>query len=200
MGQRHLAVAVFALWAGFSAEARAEDEKDKDKDKDDEKVTLAVDSDDARVLIERRANVVEGWQTTFGIPVFTSTEQWEPVCAVPCKLHLSPHAAFRVSGRGIAPSHEFLLPKGNEVHVDAHARSSFWYSAGIASTIFGALFIAAGAVSTGLSGNITSTEAETQVRSFGVVFLVTGAVLLGVGVPLWLTGRSTVTSADGRSL
>ena len=105
-----------------------------------------------------------------------------------------------MSGRGVASSHEFLLPKGDDVRVDVHARAAFLYSAGIAGTIVGALLLAGGAVSTGLSGNITSTDAEASVRSFGVVFLVTGAVLAGIGVPLWLTGRSSVTTPDGRSL
>lgn len=187
------AFCAFSIVASLARDAAADDG-------DEEKVTLTVESDDPHVLIERRANTVEGWQTTFGIPVFTATEQWEPACAVPCKLHISPHAAYRATGRGVASSHEFVLPKGNDLHLDVHARSAFWYSAGIAGTIFGTLLVAGGAISTSLSGNITSTEAEQNVRSFGVVFLVTGAVLLGVGVPLWLTGRSTVSTTDGRSL
>ena len=164
------------------------------------KVTLAVEADDAAVLVERRANVVEGWQTTFGIPVFTATEQWEPICAVPCTLRVSPHAAYRINGRGIATSHEFLLPKGSELHLDVSTRPAFFYSAGIASTVIGSLLVLGGVVSTYFAGNITNTEAESSVRSFGVAFLVTGGLMLAAGVPLWVTGRSTVRTKDGQRL
>jgi len=35
--------------------------------------------------------------------------------------------------------------------------------------------------------------AETTVRGFGLTFLITGAVFLAVGLPLWLTGKSSVS-------
>jgi hypothetical protein len=165
-----------------------------------EMVKLTVTANDDRVLIERRANVVEGWQTTLGIPVFTSTEQWEPVCAVPCTLQVSPHAGYRVSGRGIATSHEFLLPKGPDVKLDVKASSSFWYGAGTALTIVGGLLVVVGGTSALVSTNITSTEAEGTLRGLGLGFLVVGGVMLAAGIPLWLTGRSVVRTPEGRSL
>jgi hypothetical protein len=171
-----------------------------EKKDDDDKVRLTVTADDDHVILERRANTVEGWQTTLGIPVFTATEQWEPVCAVPCTVQLSPHAAFRVNGRGIASSHEFLLPKGPDVKLEVSGRSSFWYGAGTGLTIVGGLLLAVGATSTLVAGNITSTDAETTLRGFGVTFLIAGAAMLVAGIPLILTGKSTVRSADGRVL
>jgi hypothetical protein len=208
-----VALVVLASLVAVPSSARADDEPPiaagadarpavaaLEKKDDDDKIRLTVTADDDHVLLERRANTVEGWQTTLGIPVFTSTEQWEPACAVPCTMQVSPHAAFRVNGRGIASSHEFLLPKGPDVKLDVTARSSFWYGAGTALTVVGALLVAVGGTSALVAGNITSTDAETTVRGFGVTFLVAGAVMLITGVPLVLTGKSTVRSADGRSL
>jgi hypothetical protein len=208
-----VALVVLASLVAVPSSARADDEPPiaagadarpavaaLEKKDDDDKIRLTVTADDDHVLLERRANTVEGWQTTLGIPVFTSTEQWEPACAVPCTIQISPHAAFRVNGRGIASSHEFLLPKGPDVKLDVTARSSFWYGAGTALTVVGALLVAVGGTSALVAGNITSTDAETTVRGFGVTFLVAGAVMLITGVPLVLTGKSTVRSADGRSL
>jgi hypothetical protein len=208
-----VALVVLASLVAVPSSARADDEPPiaagadarpavaaPEKKDDDDKIRLTVTADDDHVLLERRANTVEGWQTTLGIPVFTSTEQWEPACAVPCTIQVYPHAAFRVNGRGIASSHEFLLPKGPDVKLDVTARSSFWYGAGTALTVVGALLVAVGGTSALVAGNITSTDAETTVRGFGVTFLVAGAVMLITGVPLVLTGKSTVRSADGRSL
>ena len=167
---------------------------------DEEKVTMIVDSDSDQAQIERRANVVEGWQTTLGIPIYTSTQQWEPVCVVPCKVQVSPHAAYRVSGRGVADSHEFVLPKGDEVHLEIRARSAFWHGTGVALTVLGGVLGAVGGISTGVAGNITNTDAEATLRGFGVTFLVAGAVMLAAGIPLWITQQSSVRTADGRSL
>jgi hypothetical protein len=169
-------------------------------DDDEPKVQLTVTADDDRVLLERRANTVEGWQTTLGIPVFTATDQWEPACAVPCTVHLSPHAAYRVNGRGIAASHEFLLPKGDDVTLQVTARPAFWYGAGVALTVVGGILAVVGGTSTLVAGNITSTDAETTVRSFGAAFLISGGLMLAAGIPLWLTGKSTVRAADGTTL
>ncbi len=181
---------VLAVWAA-PAIARADD---------DEKVTVIVDADDDQAQIQRRANTVEGWQTTLGIPIFTSTEQWEPVCVAPCKVQLSPHATYRVSGRGVADSHDFVLPKGDELRLEVRARSAFWHGAGVGLTVLGGMLTAVGGISTSVAGNITSTDAEATVRSFGVTFLVAGVVMLATGVPLWITQRSAVRTADGHWL
>jgi hypothetical protein len=192
MKSRCLGLALFVAALSLPASALADD--------DEQKVTLAVEADDSAVLVERRGNVVEGWQTTFGIPVFTSTEQWEPVCAVPCRLKVSPHAAYRISGRGIASSHEFLLPKGSEVNLAVNTRPALLYSAGVAATVVGGLLVLGGVVSTYFAGNITNTDAESSLRSFGVAFLVSGGLLLAAGVPLIVTGKTSVKTTDGQSL
>jgi hypothetical protein len=196
MKRRFVLVGIGAMVAGQLVAVRAH----ADDDAAEEKVILSVTADDDRVLIERRTNIVEGWQTTLGIPVFTTTEQWEPACAVPCTLHVSPHVGYRASGRGIATSHEFLLPKGPEVKLEVKARSSLWYGSGIGLTIVGGVLAVVGGTSTLVSSNITSTEAETTVRGFGLGLLVAGGVMLAVGIPLWLTGRSAVKTPDGRTL
>jgi hypothetical protein len=164
---------------------------------------MVVESDSPGTLIERRANMVEGWQTTLGIPVYTSTEQWEPACVAPCRVMVNPNAAFRVNGRGIATSRDFVLPgedgKG-EVRLDVRTRSAFWHDVGQAMTIVGTLLVAVGGVSTLYANSITDTEEEKTLRRFGVSFLVGGGVLMGVGIPLWITQRSWVRGPDGSAL
>ena len=147
----------FVAASGMPREARAAEEED-------DKVNVTVSSDDPSALVERRANVVEGWQTTFGIPVFTVTEQWEAVCATPSTMHAFRNAAYRVNGRGVATSHEFVLPKGNDVQLEVHSRAAFWYSTGVASAVIGGLFVLGGVISTYFAGNVTNTEAESTIR------------------------------------
>jgi hypothetical protein len=48
--------------------------------------------------------------------------------------------------------------------------------------------------------SITSTEEEKTLRSFGVSFLAGGGLMLGIGIPLWITQRSWVRGPDGSAL
>lgn len=114
-------------------------------------VMMVVEADSPGALIERRANSVEGWQTTLGIPVYTSTEQWEPACATPCRVMVNPNTAFRVNGRGIATSREFVLPSegaSGEVRLDIRTRSAFWHDVGQAMTLVGTVLVVVGGIST----------------------------------------------------
>jgi hypothetical protein len=166
-------------------------------------VTMVVESDSPGTLIERRANAVEGWQTTLGIPVYTSTEQWEPACAAPCRVMVNPNAAFRVNGRGIATSRDFVLPPDDgkgEVRLDVRTRSAFWHGVGQTMTVVGAVLVVIGGISTLYAPSITSTEEEKTLRSFGVSFLAGGGLMLGIGIPLWITQRSWVRGPDGSAL
>lgn len=164
---------------------------------------LVAESDSGGALIERRANAVEGWQTTLGIPVYTSTEQWEPACAAPCRVMVNPNSAFRVNGRGIATSREFVLPgedgKG-EVRLDIRTRSAFWHDVGQAMTVVGTVLVVVGGISTLYAPSITSTDEEKELRRFGLSFLAGGGLMMAIGIPLWVTQRSWVRGPDGSAL
>jgi len=165
-------------------------------------VMLVVEADDRGAIVERRANSVEGWQTTLGIPVYSATEQWEPVCVAPCRVWTSPTTAFRVTGRGIATSHDFVVPDtaSDEVRLDIRTRSAFWHGVGQFMTIVGSVLVVAGGISTLYAPSITSTDAEQSLRSFGVSFLAGGVLMMGIGIPLWITQRSQVRGPDGSTL
>ena len=151
------------------------------------------------MTIERRAHTVEGWETTYFVPFFHSTEQWETACAAPCVVHLDANATYRVGGSGVATSRSFTLPKvpaSAPLTLHVQARSAILSSAGTVLTTAGAVVTLVGLVSTLYSPSITSTQAETDVRKASVVILISGGVLLAVGIPLLLTGKSKVTT-DG---
>jgi hypothetical protein len=163
------------------------------------KIEIIVDADEDGALLERRVNTVEGWQATLGIPVYSSTQQWEPACVAPCKLKVDADSAYRVSGEGIATSRTFTLPALNDpLKLHVHGRSAFLYGAGQGLTTVGTVFVLFGGISTLYSKSITSTDAEESLRSVGVAVLITGAVFVAVGLPLWLSGKSTVRTDGGQ--
>lgn len=166
---------------------------------EDRKVEVAVSADSPEVTIERRAHTVEGWETTYLVPFFHSTEQWETACAAPCVVHLDSNATYRVGGSGVATSRSFTLPKvgaSGPLTLHVQARSALLATAGTVLTTAGAVVTMVGLVSTLYSPSITSTQAEAEVRKASVVILISGGVLLAVGIPLLLTGKSKVTT-DG---
>lgn len=170
-----------------SGVAQAADDDDKPK------VNMAVTADRVGVVIEHRVNAVEGWQTTLGVPVYTSTQQWEPVCVAPCNVKVDPNAIFRVGGVGVAPSREFVLPaQRKDLRLQVSAGSGPAYNIGLGLTTTGALFAAIGVVPLVYAGSITNTSAEDTVRGLGAGILGAGVLMLAVGVPMWLLGKSTV--------
>ena len=172
----------------LSSVARADD-----KDDEKPKVNLAVTADKVGVVIEHRVNGVEGWQTTLGVPIYTSTQQWEPVCVAPCNVKVDPNAIFRVGGVGVAPSRDFVLPaQRKELRLQVSAGSGPAYDLGLGLTTTGALFAGIGVIPLVYAGSLTNTSAEETVRGLGVGILGAGVLMLAIGVPLWLLGKSTV--------
>ncbi len=182
--------------SGIAGVARADDAPPANPpDAAEKRIDVSVDADGPGATIERRANTVEGWQTTLGIPVYSATQQWEPSCVAPCRVKLDPNSTYRATGDGVAASSTFTLPSGKgAVSLHVHTRSAFLHDAGIGLTTFGAIFTVVGGVSSLYAKNITSTDAEATVRGFGLTILITGAVFLAVGLPLWLGGKSVVTA------
>lgn len=180
----------------FAAPARADDVP-VPVVADDRKVEFTVDADDADATLERRMNTVEGWETTYGVPFFHSTEQWDTACAAPCIVRLDPNATYRVGGTGVATSRSFTLPKEGPHVLHIGERSAFFHSVGAGFTTAGVVVTLVGVVSTVYSPSITSTQAEADVRKAGLVILMSGVALLAIGIPLLLTGNSRVTTDRG---
>ena len=89
---------------------------------------VTIESTRAGAVVERRVNQVKGWSITLPFPAFTLTEQWEPVCVVPCAMRLERNAVYKVDGVGVAPSAAFVLPRGPEalgLRVDAASKLGY---------------------------------------------------------------------------
>jgi hypothetical protein len=110
---------------------------------------------------------------------------WDPVCSPPCERRLPRTALFRISGAEITTSSTFSLPADrSEVTLRVKAGASRWYWTGVILTAFGGSFALGGIGPPLLLGASFSTT--------GKVLGGAGAVMLAVGLPLWVLNRTTV--------
>jgi len=122
----------------------------------------------------------------------TPTPSWRDVCVAPCGTPVDPAALYRVGGGGFRDSRPFLLPRpAGEVTVDARMGSSVKHWLGISFTIGGGLELASGALLLALApGRSGSFGGDTQLSNqefftiSGITYLVLGAALLAIGIPL----------------
>jgi len=203
-GSVALRLATTAILAFAPLLSSSDADADDTKLVDEGRVTIDVDADSSDVVIERRASTVESLQTNYGIPLYSVSEQWVPACVVPCSVRVDAHSYYRVEGDGVAPSLHFTLPRrpdtADPIKLHVHARSGFLHSLGIGMSIVGGVAFVVGGISTLYAPSITNTSVESSVRQVGVVILVSGAVLLLAGIPMWLATYSNVRTDDGRVL
>jgi hypothetical protein len=111
--------------------------------------------------------------------------EWDPVCAPPCARRLPRTALFRVSGSRITTSATFNLPPDRpDVILRVKAGASRWYWTGVILTAFGG--------SLGLGGIGPPLLAGATFSTTGKVLAGAGAVMLAVGLPLWILNRTTI--------
>jgi hypothetical protein len=119
--------------------------------------------------------------------------KWVDLCVAPCGRPADPNALYRIGGGSIKPSPTFKMPRpAGEVRIDAETGSivKFWVGVGLA--IGGAAAAAGGgALYLSSQGSTNALDRDTF-RVEGIVYLVTGVVLLAVGLPLWLTNNTTI--------
>jgi hypothetical protein len=117
--------------------------------------------------------------------------KWQDVCLAPCNVPVHPGGTYRVGGGSIRGSEEFTMPRSSgQVVVDAQVGSKVKRGIGIALTIGGAVsalvggivFLAAPADTSDPYGYSANNREDTQF--LGVFYLVIGAVLMAVGIPL----------------
>ncbi|MES1207978.1 MAG: hypothetical protein ABUS79_18745 [Pseudomonadota bacterium] len=112
--------------------------------------------------------------------------KWDPVCTPPCDHDLPRAAIYRVTGTDITTSSTFTLPPSRpQATLVVKAGASRWYWTGIILTAVGGSFLLGGLGPPLLLGGSFSTTEK--------VLGGTGAVLVGVGLPLWLLNRTTVS-------
>jgi hypothetical protein len=146
-------------------------------------------------VVERRANHIKGWSLTLPFPAYTTSEQWEPVCVVPCALHLDRNAIYRIDGVDVAPSSAFVLPRGPDpLKLRVKAASKLAHDAGVGTTLVGVIsVIVAGTIAASAS---TARQAENTLLFVGAP----GLAVTAVGAILWGVNRSSVRTSDGLSL
>ncbi len=111
--------------------------------------------------------------------------KWDAVCSPPCQRRLPRAALFRITGAGITTSAAFSLPaKRPAVTLDVKTGTARWYWTGIVVSALGGSFLLGGAAPPLLMGGSFSTPQKILGGA--------GAVMLGVGLPLWIMNRTTV--------
>jgi hypothetical protein len=122
--------------------------------------------------------------------------KWQDVCLAPCNVSVHPAGAYRVGGGTIRASETFTMPRpSGQVLIDAQVGSKVKRGVGIGLTIGGGVAAAAGliylaAASDASNNDFTNTKDALQV--VGILYLVVGAVLMAVGIPL-STSSTSVT-------
>lgn len=167
-----------------------------------------LDTDDRRVTLMRQAD--PGGQPPRLAPDWAHrAAKWEPVCIAPCDLEVDPNVPYRMAGAGITPSSSFLLGPGPErLRVSAGSRSG--RMAGIVFTGVGVLTLTSGALFLALSTVFDSSaypgtsqersDLKSVYRAVGFVEIGIGVVTLAIGIPLWLSNRTTVENESGAAL
>jgi hypothetical protein len=168
---------------------------------------VVLEADDPRAALARRVGTgltIEGSSPLTRVRVGTL---WDDVCVTPCQKHVDTTAVYRIEGEGIWPSSSFRLAEGTTV-LRARTGSRTGLLGGAMLTLAGGgLTLVGGMVAAFSALPIDSNgDAESQ-RDTRRAVLVTGLVLLGVGVvslvsgiALWVTNTTSVTDARGTVL
>jgi len=123
--------------------------------------------------------------------------QWRDICVAPCRVAVNPTGVFRVGGNTIRPSDSFNMPRpSGQVVIDAEVGSTVKHWVGIALIIggvldagFGTLYYAA-ADDLATSSSNTTGMTKGYFQAVGIVGIVTGVILLAIGIPLSLSSTS----------
>ena len=159
--------------------------------------TVELHANDGRATLERRraTHALGG----LGLPdlAIGGVTEWEPVCTSPCAMPVSRRSTYRVAGDGLVPSSTFALPTGSRLRLDADLGSSKGRVSGALLTLAGAgaLVLGTGALVTSpvLAANDIGSEGfRTGLLAGGVAAVSVGAILVAVGVTLWITNESTL--------
>jgi hypothetical protein len=123
--------------------------------------------------------------------------KWQDVCLAPCNVPVNPAGSYRVGGGTIRGSEPFNMPRpSGQVLIDAQVGSKVKRGVGIGLTIgggvsalVGALYLVAASSATTTSNDFGTTS-EEAFQAVGIVYLVVGAVLMAVGIPLSASSTS----------
>jgi hypothetical protein len=123
--------------------------------------------------------------------------QWRDVCVAPCRVPVNPQGTYRIGGGTIRASDSFTMPRpSGQVVIDAQVGSKIKHWVGIALIIGGVVDGAFGTIYYATASDLASSSSNTTglgkgyFQTVGIVGIVTGLILLGVGIPLSASSTS----------
>jgi hypothetical protein len=120
--------------------------------------------------------------------------RWQDVCVTPCGAPVDPNGTYRVGGGAIRASNPFRMPRAaGTVLVEARTGSTVKHWVGVGLAIGGGVSALTGALYLSLARD-TSNDGFTNTRSsfkgLGIGYLVIGAILVAIGIPLAASSTS----------
>jgi hypothetical protein len=121
--------------------------------------------------------------------------KWTNVCVAPCNAPVDPNGLYRIGGGTVRPSEEFRMPRSaGIVNVDAQVGSTVKHWVGFGMILGGALSMLSGGIFIAASSDVqasdTNANARDTVKAEGIVYLVIGAIVTVIGIPLALSSTS----------
>jgi hypothetical protein len=120
--------------------------------------------------------------------------RWQDVCVQPCNVPVNPQGLYRIGGGTIRPSDGFNMPRpSGQIVVEAQTGSTVKHWVGIGLAIGGAVAAVSGALVYANAPNediYGSTTSRDSAHVVGIVYIVTGLILLAVGLPLSASSTS----------
>jgi hypothetical protein len=120
--------------------------------------------------------------------------KWQDVCIAPCNVPVNPQGTYRIGGGTIRPSDGFNMPRpAGQVVVEAQTGSTVKHWVGFGLTIGGVVAAVSGTLLYASAPGpdvYGDTAARDTAHVGGIVYLVTGLILLAVGIPLSMSSTS----------
>jgi hypothetical protein len=118
--------------------------------------------------------------------------RWQDICVSPCGAPVDPNGTYRVGGGTIRASDPFRMPRAaGTVLVQARTGSTVKHWVGVGLAIGGAASALTGALTLALASETKNDDGtKTLARGWGITYLVIGAVLLAIGIPLAASSTS----------
>jgi hypothetical protein len=142
------------------------------------------------VVVVRSDNPQARLQTQGGL-------KWRDVCVAPCNVAVNPAGLYRIGGGTIRPSDPFNMPRpAGKVVVQAQAGSNVKHWVGVGMIIGGVVDAAAGGIYYASASDLATSTANTTGQSkeyfqtIGIISMVTGVILLAIGIPLAASSTS----------
>jgi predicted permease len=123
--------------------------------------------------------------------------KWQDVCVAPCRVPVNPAGLYRIGGGTIRPSDTFNMPRpAGQVVVRTEVGSNVKHWVGIALIIGGVVDAAAGGIYYSSASSLANSSSNTAgmskdyFQAVGIVGIISGVILLAVGIPLAMSSTS----------